>query len=251
MVREVNRAAVFVVAIAILIGVAACNSSSGLSTSGLSNVPGQLSFRAVGVIGTPFTAILSDTRSSWQIQGTVPTTFAIVNGQPPVRMIATKTISNTNLMSLEVIRGFFPESLASTSQPYGTVQVQYGGTLSAFAPRAGPDVRFVLRAPQIALVTGNIEDIHTSFTIEQRVPTIFLFDSPQGRVDGIFNLDNLGAGSMTIDLLYTSGANPTKLCEQTSNTGQIIIKYPGCTAISIPDQNGLSAAERIDWNAAD
>ncbi len=252
MVREANQAAVFMLAIAGLVAVAACNiGNTGLSTSGISNVPGQLSFRAVGVIGTPFTALLSDSRSSWRLQGTVPTTFAIVNGQLPARMIATKTVSNSNLLSLEIINGFFPSTLASTTQPYGTVQVQFGGTLAAFAPRAAPDVRFVLRAPQIALVTGNIEDLHSSFTIEQRVPTIFLFDSPQGRVDGIFNLDNLFAGSMTIDLMYTSGPNPTMLCEKTSASGQIIIKFPGCTAISLPDRNGLSAAEQIDWNAPD
>jgi hypothetical protein len=247
MVRGANQAAAFILAIAEIVAMAACNvGNTGLSTSGISNVPGQLSFRAVGVIGTPFTAILSDSRSSWQLRGTVPTTFAIVNWQPPVRMIATKTVSNSNLLSLEVLSGFFPTTLASTSQPYGTVQVQFGGTLAAFAPRAAPDVRFVLRAPQIALVTGNIEDLHKSFTIEQRVPTVFLFASPQGRVDGIFNLDNLFAGSMTIDLLYTQGANPTLFCEQTSDSGKIIIKFPGCTAIPLPDRNGLPAAEQID-----
>ena len=249
MVGGVNRAALLILAMACL-AVAACNvGNTGLSTSGISNVPGQLSFRAVGVIGTPFTAVLSDARSSWQLNGTVPTTFAIINGQPPVRMIATKTVSNRNLLSLEVINCFFAATLASTSQPYGIVQVQYGGTLATLAPRAAPDVRFVLRAPQIALVTGNIEDIHSSFTIEQRVPTIFLFDSPQGRVDGIFNLDNLHAGSMTIDLLYTSGPNPTMFCTTTSDSGQIIIKFPGCTAIPLADRIASSAPEQIDLSS--
>jgi hypothetical protein len=252
MVRDSNRAAAFILAIVSMVAMAACDiGNTGLSTSGISNVPAQLSFRAVGVIGTPFTGILSDSRASWRVQGTVPTTFAIVNVQPPARMIATKTVSNSNLLSLEVISGFTPTALASTTQPYGTVQVQYGGTLAAIAPPAGPDVRFILRAPVIALVTGNIEDLHSSFTVEQRVPTVFLFDSPQGRVDGIFNLNNLGAGSMTVDLMYTSGPNPTRLCEKTSDSGQIIIKYPGCTAITVAGRDGLSAAEQIDWNAPD
>ncbi len=252
MVRGTSSVAVFILAVAIMMGVAACNlGNTQLSVSGIPNVPGQLAFRAVGTVGTPFTAILSDARSSWRVQGTVPTTFAIVNPQLPARMIATKTVSNTNLLSLEVISGFYAQSLASSSQPYGIVQVQYGGTLTTFQPRAEPDVRFVLRAPQIALVTGNIEDLHTSFTIEQRVPTIFLFDSPQGRVDGIFNLNNLGAGSMTIQLLYTSGPNPTNLCQKTSSTGQITIRYPGCTATQLASKNGLSGAEQFDLNAPD
>jgi hypothetical protein len=252
MVRGTSSAAVLLLAVALLIGVAACNlGNTQLSVSGIPNVPGQLAFRAVGTVGTPFTAILSDARSSWRVQGTVPTTFAIVNGQLPARMIATKTVSNKNLLSLEVISGFYATSLASTSQPYGIVQVQYGGPLTTFAPRAAPDVRFVLRAPQIALVTGNIEDLHTSFTIEQRVPTVFLFDSPHGRVDGIFNLNNLGAGTMTIQLLYTSGPNPTKLCQKASSTGLLTIRYPGCTAITLATKNGLTGAEQFDLNAPD
>ncbi len=258
MVRALPRAALQILAIALAIAAAGCNlGNTTLSVSGIPNVPGQVSFRAVGVIGTPFTAVLSDTRSSWRLRGTVPTTFAIVNGQPPTRMILTKTVSNTNLLSLEIIDGFAPTMLASTSQPYGIVQVQFGGTLGKLAPQAGPDVRFGLRAPQIALVTGNIEDLHSSFTIEQRVPTIFLFDSPQGRVDGIFNLDNLGAGSMTVDLQYQSGASPNMLCEKTSASGQIIIKFPGCTAIPVPgsaavaasDQTGLP--DQVDLNSSD
>lgn len=252
MIRGANQAALFILSIAIAVAMAACNvGNTQLSTSGISNVPGQLSFRAVGIIGTPFTAILSDARSSWRIQGTVPTTFALVNGQLPARMILTKTVSNSNLLSVEVISGFSITMLASTSQPYGIVQAQYGGTLAKFAPPAAPDVRFVLRAPMIGLVTGNIEDLHRSFTIEQRVPTVFLFDAPSGRVDGIFNLDSLNAGSMTIDLLYTLGSNPTLLCETTSDSGRIIIKYPGCTTTTLSDRNGLSGAEQFDVNAPD
>jgi hypothetical protein len=237
MVRVTHRLAFPILAIALAIGIAACNvGNTSLSTTGLSNVPGQLSFRAVGAIGTPFTAVISDSRSSWKLKGTVPTTFAIVNGQPPTRLIATKTVSNKNLLSLEVINGFYVTALDSTTQPYGIVQVQFGGTVSTFAPRAAPDVRFGLRAPVIALVTGNIEDIHSSFTVEQRVPTIFLLGAPQGRVDGIFNLDNLKTGSMTVDLQYTQGPNPTMLCTATSDSGQIILKFPGCTAIQVPGE---------------
>jgi hypothetical protein len=145
-------------------------------------------------------------------------------------------VSNRALLSLEVINGFFAVSAASTTQPYGIVQVQFGGTVSTFAPRAAPDVRFGLRAPLIALITGNIEDLHSSFTVEQRVPTIFLFGAPQGRVDGIFNLDNLNTGSMTVDLEYTQGPNPTQYCTATSDSGQIILKFPGCTALQLPNQ---------------
>ncbi len=257
MVKETQRLPIPILAIALAIGAMACNvGNTSLSTSGIPNVPAQLSFRAVGSIGTPFTAVISDSRSSWQLKGTVPTTFAIVNGLPPARMIATKTVSNSNLLSLEVITGFSAVSLASTTQPYGIVQVQFGGTLSTFAPRAAPDVRFGLRAPVIALITGNIEDLHSSFTIEQRVPTVFLFDSPQGRVDGIFNLDNLTAGSMTVNLEYTQGPNPTMVCTKTSDSGQIILKFPGCTAIQLPAQVGLSEdsselPDQVDLNSSD
>jgi hypothetical protein len=258
MLRVLKQASVELLAVALAVAAAGCNiGNTVLSTSGLPNVQGQLSFRVVGVIGTPFTAILSDARSSWRLRGTVPTTFAIMNGQLPARMILTKTASNNNLVSLEIINGYTPTMLASTSQPYGIVQVQIGGTLGVLAPQAGPDVRFGLRAPLIALITGNIEDLNSSFTIEQRVPTVFLFDSPHGRVDGIFNLDNLGAGSMTIDLQYQTGANPTVVCQQTSNSGRIIIKYPGCTATQVPQAAGLEASDatelpdQVDLNSSD
>src|SRR5262245_29783009 len=139
MVRALKRGAVWILAAGLLIAAAGCNlGNTSLSTSGISNMQGQLSFRVVGVIGTPFTAMLSDAGASWQMRGTVPTTFALINGQLPARMILTKTISNSNLVSLEIINGFTPTTLASTSQPYGIVQVQIGGTLNNPSPPSAP-----------------------------------------------------------------------------------------------------------------
>lgn len=228
--------------IAICLLTVSCNGSFGgttiLSTSGIKNVPGQLSFRIVGTVGTPFTGIMSDLRSSWTFKGTVPTTYAIVNGQPPFRMIATKTVSNANLMSIEIINGFAPSMLASTVQRFGTISAQVGGTLATMAPRAAPDVRFIIQGPKIALVTGNVEDLHRSFAIEQRAPTVFLFDSPGGRVDGIFALNNPLVGPLDVALFYTAtSGQPTRMCQVIGAPGQrqVTIKYPGCTSTTIAD----------------
>ncbi|MBF6569571.1 MAG: hypothetical protein IVW54_11935 [Candidatus Binataceae bacterium] len=233
--------------IAICLLVASCNGSFGgttiLSTSGIKNVPGQLAFRIVGTVGTPFSGIMSDGRSSWPFAGTIPTTYAIVNGRPPFRMIATKTASNSNLMSIEIINGFAPAMLASTVQPFGTISAQFGGTLATMAPRATPDVRFVLRGPKLGLITGSVEDLARSYAVEQHAPTVFLFDAPDGRVDGVFLLNNLTAGPLSVALFYTaSSGQPTRMCQANGapDQRQVILKYPGCTAVTLADGASLN-----------
>ncbi|MGH7905138.1 MAG: hypothetical protein ACREP6_00755 [Candidatus Binataceae bacterium] len=215
---------------ALCFGAVDCGNNGFVSVSGIKNVPGQLSFRVVGVLGTPFSAIVSDAHSSWKVQGMTPYTVAIVGGQPPYRMAATKTISNRNLMSVVLLNGFQVTANGSTSEPFGTVVVQNGGAQQTLPPTAFPDVRFFLRGPNNALVSGIIEDRKRSIAIEQRAPTMFLFDQPSGRVDGIFNEINTGAGNLTIYLYFTQPPNPTFVCRQFSSTAAITVKYPGCTA---------------------
>lgn len=217
------------------VAAAACGSfgGTGLTTTGIPNLPAQTSFRVVGDIGTPFTGIISDIRSSWSVQGTIPFTVEVINGQPPFRMIVTKSTANTALLSLEIIVGFGPVQVVSTSQPFGTVQVQTGGSLVKFAPPAVPDARFFFRGPRLALMTGLIEDFKSSFAVEQRAPTLFLFDSPDGRVDGIFTQVSARTGPMAIDLIFTPPAQPTVVCREINSNGKITIRFPGCTATPI------------------
>ena len=89
------------------------------SPGNTANNPPQVSFRVVGSIGTPFSAYISDARSSWTVKGVVPLTIIIVNEAPPVRVTATKLVNDSSLLSLEVIAGFNVKALASSSASFG------------------------------------------------------------------------------------------------------------------------------------
>src|SRR5271156_1685413 len=120
--------ALFAIALVLTVALASCGGlgSSGLGTSGLPNITAQNSFRMVGIAGTPFSGVVSDFTSSWTVQGTVPLTIAIINGNPPFRMIATKLSSDSSLLSMEVLRAQKPGMLSSTSQPFGVLSSQTG-----------------------------------------------------------------------------------------------------------------------------
>ena len=71
-----------------------------------------------------FSALVSDSHTSWKVTGSVPMNLIIVNNQTPVRMIATKHSAGNGILSLQLTVGFNVEDVASTSDPYGTASIQ-------------------------------------------------------------------------------------------------------------------------------
>jgi len=97
-----------------------CQSGNTGSPGNTPNKPQQSSYRIVGDVGTPFDAVVSDSRSSWQVSGTVPAAIAVVNDIPPDRIQVTKTSNDGRLVSLQAIQGFTVVTLASTVSGFGT-----------------------------------------------------------------------------------------------------------------------------------
>jgi hypothetical protein len=168
--------------------VAACNNQSGFSGSvgNTPNGPPLASYNILGTVGTPFTATVADSRSSWTFQGNVPLSMIICNNILPADIIATKTTSNSNLLSVEIISGNQIVGNQSTSAPFGTVSEQVGGTLNSIPPHANPDLRIFLTGPQNLKYQALVEDIATGFVINARAPTLIFFDTPNGKVDATF-----------------------------------------------------------------
>ncbi len=168
------------------------------------NITAQSSFRIVGTIGTPFSAKISDARSSWDIQGVVPLSIVIVNNALPVRVSVNKLVNDHSLISLEVINGFKVKQLASSTSGFG-VAVGNFNKVTAFAPKASPDVRFFVKGPNLELFDALIEDTVHGEVVEARAPALLLFDSPAGgnggRVDATFTAVQF-LGGFSIDLIY-------------------------------------------------
>jgi hypothetical protein len=191
---------------ALAFSVAACNNQTGFSGS-VGNTPSGTSlasYELLGTVGTPFTATVSDTRTSWTFQGNVPLSIVICNNSLPAAIFATKTTSNSNLLSLEIINGNHVAALQSTSAPFGTVSLQVGGMLSSIASPAPPDqdLRIFAAGPSQARYSALVEDSINGFVIDARAPTLVLFDTPQGKVDATF-FGNQDYG--TFDLIMTLG----------------------------------------------
>jgi hypothetical protein len=194
------------------------------------NLSVQTSYRIVGTIGTPFIATISDARSSWVVQGVVPLSIVIVNDKPPERVVVTKTIDDTSLLSVEIITGFTVKVLDSTSERFGVAvagvnQGGGNGSLHALAPPANPDVRFFVKGPNIGIFNALIEDQTQGEVLQSRVPALILFDSPNGgmlsgRLDGIFTAVGF-EGPFAIDLIV-NGAVVRAIVGGTS----AILKYP-------------------------
>jgi hypothetical protein len=196
------------------------------SPGNTANNPPQVSFRVVGRIGTPFSAYISDARSSWTVKGVVPLTIIIVNEAPPVRVTATKLVNDTSLLSLEVIAGFTVKALASSSRTFGVAPdgfQQPGQRNLPYAASASPDVRFYVKGPTTEVFDALIEDKSQSNLLESRVPAVIIFDSPDtsSTVDGIFTAVTI-TGPFDIDMtcngaVVDSGAGGTKVTVK--NTG--------------------------------
>jgi len=174
---------------ALAFSIAACNNQTGFSGSvgNTPNGPPLPSYEILGTLGTPFTAEVSDTQSSWSFQGNTPLSVIICNNpSSTARIVATKTTTNNNLLSLETISGGTVQELQSTSAPFGTVSVQAGGTLNTIAGPADPDLRIFVSGPLALQYTALVEDSTTGFIVSSRAPTLILFDTPDGKVDATF-----------------------------------------------------------------
>jgi hypothetical protein len=186
---------------ALVAALGGCQSGNTGSPGNTASIPPQSSYRVVGDVGTPFRAVVSDSRSSWQINGTIPTSIVIVNDSPPDRILVTKLTNDTRLLSIQVIQGFSIAGLDSTVSPFGSAVGSVGGTLAAFAIPATPDVRFIVKTPIAGVFEGLIEDESMSNAVESRVPAVIVFDSPSsGTVDGIFN-QSFFYGTIAVDLV--------------------------------------------------
>jgi hypothetical protein len=173
---------------ALAISVAGCNNQTGFSGSvgSTPNGPKLALYEILGTVGTPFTATASDSRSSWTFQGNVPLSVVICNNTLPARIVATKTDTSSNLLSLEIIIGNHVDDLQSTTQPFGNVSAQIGGVLATLSPPADPDLRIFLSGPLDRRYQALVEDIDKGFIIHSRAPTLILFDNPDGKVDATF-----------------------------------------------------------------
>ncbi|MGH7839462.1 MAG: hypothetical protein ACREQC_16780 [Candidatus Binataceae bacterium] len=199
-----------------LLALLGCNGFGTSDATQPGNTPpvaSQTVYRLVGNIGTPFVATISDTRSSWTLSGVVPINIIIVNipspgagANGPTRIVANKLTNDSTLLSVEIISGFTVAAVSSTFAHYGAVVGGIDGRLAAIAPKASPDVRYIIKGPATAVFNALIEDSSTSFALQSRVQTVILQDSPNGgsqsgHVDGIFNLVQ-DLGPLSIDLFF-------------------------------------------------
>jgi hypothetical protein len=189
----------------------ACNNSLGGFSGAVgntSNVPAVASYKVLGTTGEPFTAIVSNKRSSWQVSGNVPMDITVVNNFTPDKMVATKQSSDTGILSLQLINGAKVVDVASTTQPFGTISVQ-SGKPKAIAAAANPDLRIFVSGPEGERFSALIEDEKKGFFVDDRAPALYMFDTPSGSVTGTFDqIQNFGAFeiSMTFNGLLVATA---------------------------------------------
>jgi hypothetical protein len=200
-----NRLVLMMISSAIALGNAACQNSLGGFAGSVGNTPPvtpETSYKVLGNPGAPFTALVSDSRSSWVVQGAAPLSIAIVNVQAPSRIAVTKLLGDNSLMSIEIINGTSVVDLGSTTQPFGTASAQTGGTVFAILPKADPDIQINVTGPLGEHIQGLIEDQAIAFTIEDFAPSVYLFSGPTGKVTAqFFQVNNLGGivANMTLN----------------------------------------------------
>jgi hypothetical protein len=190
-------------AAALATSVASCNNNQGGFSGSVGNTPNGpplTSYQILGTPGTSFTATVSNARSSWTLQGTIPLSMIICNNILPARIIATKTAANNNTMSVSIINGSHLLQTASTTAPFGTVSLQTGGSPLAIMPHANPDLRIFVAGPVATPYTALIEDIQIGFVIKSNAPTLIFFDTPNGKVDGTFFQNGKNFGTFTINM---------------------------------------------------
>src|SRR5712692_10414130 len=92
--RAINYGVIVTLTATVLAGCNGLGAGQGTSPGSTPNIAQQSSYRIVGDVGTPFRALISDSRSSWEVFGTIPTSIVIVNDSPPDRILVTKTTNN-------------------------------------------------------------------------------------------------------------------------------------------------------------
>ena len=190
-------------AAALAISVASCNNNQGGFSGSVGNTPNGpalTSYEILGTPGTPFTATVSNARSSWTLQGNVPLSMIICNNILPARIIATKTSSDTNSLSVSIINGSHLLQTVSTLAPFGTVSLQTGGHAIPISPPANPDLRIFVAGPVASAYTALVEDIQIGFVIQEKAPTLIFFDTPKGKVVGTFFQNGKNFGTFTINM---------------------------------------------------
>jgi len=191
-------------AAALATSVASCNNNQGGFSGSVGNTPNGpalTSYRIVGAtIGEPFTATVSNARSSWTLQGTAPLSMIICNNILPARIIVTKTASDSNSITVQIINGNHLLQTAQTSAPFGTVALQTGGKAIPISPPANPDLRIFVAGPVANTYSALVEDIKTGFVIKEQAPTLIFFDTPNGKVTGTFFQNGKNFGTFTINM---------------------------------------------------
>jgi hypothetical protein len=178
--------------------VAGCGGIGG--TIGGGSIPPEISFRVEGTPNTVFSGVISDTVASWPITGVVPLNIIILKDNPPVLMTLTKLTADPSLLSIAIFSGGFLLDLSSTTAPFGTTTIQTDPGIRQFAPRANPDTRFFVEGAPGEFFDGLIEDLKSGFALGDYPRCLFLFENPQGRVDGHFNLPSFIAGPLQVNL---------------------------------------------------
>jgi hypothetical protein len=215
-----NCALAIVLSICVMSCGGAFGTANPTSPGSTSNVPAQNSLWVLGTPGTPFQAVINDSTASWNLKGVVPESVVIINSTGPVRMVVTKLTNNPTLLSVEILKQIVLVAESSTNEPFGTAVVQSAGGVTVVPPHANPDIRFFVKGPSGGLFTGLVEDLTLGFTVEARSPTLFLFENPDGRVDGQFSsLDN--AGLFSVDVI-SEGAPVV----QSTGGPNLIVKFP-------------------------
>ncbi len=178
---------------------AACGGGVGSAVGGGSIAPAT-TFRIEGTSGTPFSATVTDSLASWKIAGIVPVNVEILDGLQPSAMFGSKLVGDQSLLSIAIYSGDTLADVVSTDEPFGSVTIQTGVGLTGIAPEAEPDTRFFVKGAPGDLFDGLIEDLHFGFSLVNVAPTLYLFENPTGRVDGLFVQEGVNYGPLDADL---------------------------------------------------
>jgi hypothetical protein len=204
-------------------GMPACNNATGFGgfVGNTPNTNEQVLFKVLGTNGTAFTLLINDQNASWNVQGNIPMQIAMANNVPPVRMVATKLANDNSLLSVQITRGYTILTVSSTSQPYGTVSVQTNSSQNnSVPPAAYPDVRIFVRGSFGERMQSLIEDQQVGYVFQTIAPTLFLFESPNGKVDGQFTQKN-SLGPIIANMTYNG-----ELIATQSGQPNIVIRQP-------------------------
>jgi hypothetical protein len=127
----------------------------------------------------------------------------MVGDKAPSEIIATKTSNDNNRLSVEIISGTTVTGSASTTMPFGIVNLQIQGGLPEISPPANPDLRIFVAGPAKAGYQALVEDEQIGFIVDDRAPTVIMFDlfgTPSEKVDGHFFPVNRNFGTFNLSM---------------------------------------------------